>query len=230
MRPLLVVPGLFCTEIHDQDLGYVWGRFRQLYWGPPIGAPSGLRGKPGRILRGLPLPFGQSLNSSAHSSARCWTAGTAWARRCTSLPTIGASRWSTWGWRWRPRRAGSPPPAARRSTCSVSPTAGQSSARPTRPTRRCRSSAWSPPAARTPAPSRRWPASTPAFASRRWAARSRRRSSCPAPAASIRSPALPGPSSCPRTPATTSTTSTPGGGCGCRCSGAIPTTRPGSTS
>ncbi|HVZ87556.1 MAG TPA: hypothetical protein VHG72_11345 [Polyangia bacterium] len=62
VRPLLVVPGLFCTEIHDQDLGYVWGRFRQLYWGPPIGAPSGLRGKPGRILRGLPLPFGQSYD------------------------------------------------------------------------------------------------------------------------------------------------------------------------
>ena len=41
LRPLLVVPGLFCTEIHDDELGYIWGRFGQLYGGPPIGTLDG---------------------------------------------------------------------------------------------------------------------------------------------------------------------------------------------
>ncbi|HEY6477738.1 MAG TPA: hypothetical protein VI456_14260 [Polyangia bacterium] len=58
MRPLLVVPGLFCTEIHDDELGYIWGRFGQLYGGPPIGALEGTRGGAKGLLRGLPLLFG----------------------------------------------------------------------------------------------------------------------------------------------------------------------------
>jgi hypothetical protein len=58
LRPLLVVPGLFCTEIHDDELGYIWGQFRQLYGGPPIGTLAGLRGQPRELLRGLPLLFG----------------------------------------------------------------------------------------------------------------------------------------------------------------------------
>jgi len=58
LRPLLVVPGLFCTQIHDARLGFIWGRFRQLYAGPPIATRDRLEGGPGEILRGIPLPFG----------------------------------------------------------------------------------------------------------------------------------------------------------------------------
>jgi hypothetical protein len=58
LRPLLVVPGLFCTAIHDDELGYIWGQFGQLYGGPPIGTLAGLRGQPKELLRGLPLLFG----------------------------------------------------------------------------------------------------------------------------------------------------------------------------
>ncbi len=57
-RPLLVVPGLFSTQIRDQQLGFIWGRLRQLYVGPPIATLEGLRGQPGEILRGIPLVFG----------------------------------------------------------------------------------------------------------------------------------------------------------------------------
>jgi hypothetical protein len=53
-----VVPGLFSTEIHDDQLGFVWGRLRQLYGGPPIASLDGLRGRPLGILRGIPLLFG----------------------------------------------------------------------------------------------------------------------------------------------------------------------------
>ncbi len=58
VRPLLVVPGLFSTEIRDDRLGFVWGRFRQLYGGPPIATLEGLPGGPRDVLRGIPLPFG----------------------------------------------------------------------------------------------------------------------------------------------------------------------------
>lgn len=54
-RPLLVVPGLFSTEIHDDELGFIWGRLRNLYGGPPIATLDGLRGKPGAILRVIPI-------------------------------------------------------------------------------------------------------------------------------------------------------------------------------
>jgi hypothetical protein len=58
VRPLLVVPGLFSTEIHDEDLGYLWGTFRCLYGGPPIGTLEGLRGNARGIMRVIPLPAG----------------------------------------------------------------------------------------------------------------------------------------------------------------------------
>jgi len=58
VRPLLVVPGLFCTEIRDDRLGFIWGRFRQLYAGPPFATLDGLPGQPRNLLRGIPLPFG----------------------------------------------------------------------------------------------------------------------------------------------------------------------------
>jgi hypothetical protein len=57
-----VVPGLFCTEIHDEELGYIWGRFGQLYGGPPIGSLERLRGGAKGLLRGIPLPFGLSYD------------------------------------------------------------------------------------------------------------------------------------------------------------------------
>jgi hypothetical protein len=55
VRPLLVVPGLFSTEIRDDQQGYVWGRFRNLYGGPPIATLQGLRGRPGGIVRVIPI-------------------------------------------------------------------------------------------------------------------------------------------------------------------------------
>jgi hypothetical protein len=54
LRPLLIVPGLFGTEIHD-DARCLWGNFRCLYRGAPIGTLGGLRGRPGRVMRGIPL-------------------------------------------------------------------------------------------------------------------------------------------------------------------------------
>lgn len=55
VRPLLVVPGLFSTEIVDDQLGYIWGRLRNLYGGPPIATLEGLRGRPGAIVRVIPI-------------------------------------------------------------------------------------------------------------------------------------------------------------------------------
>jgi hypothetical protein len=55
VRPLLVVPGLFSTEIRDDELGHIWGRFRNLYGGPPIATLDGLRGRPGKIVRVIPI-------------------------------------------------------------------------------------------------------------------------------------------------------------------------------
>lgn len=57
-RPLLVVPGLFSTQIHDEQLGFVWGRLRNLYGGPPLATLDGLPGGPRDVLRGIPLLFG----------------------------------------------------------------------------------------------------------------------------------------------------------------------------
>jgi hypothetical protein len=51
LRPLLVVPGLFQTEIVDAQQGHIWGRLRNLYGGPPIATLDGLRGQPGGIVR-----------------------------------------------------------------------------------------------------------------------------------------------------------------------------------
>ena len=62
MRSLLVVPGLFCTELYDEELGFLWGKFRQLYGGPPLATLQGLRGGPKKILRALPLLFGFSYD------------------------------------------------------------------------------------------------------------------------------------------------------------------------
>ena len=57
-RPLLVVPGLFSSELYDDQLGFIWGRLRQLYVGPPLATLDGVRGRPLGILRGIPLVFG----------------------------------------------------------------------------------------------------------------------------------------------------------------------------
>ena len=55
MRPLLVVPGLFSTEIIDGEQGHIWGRLRNIFGGPPIATLEGLRGKPGNIVRVIPV-------------------------------------------------------------------------------------------------------------------------------------------------------------------------------
>lgn len=53
MRPLIVVPGLFSTEIYDDDLGILWGSFRCLYAGPPLGDLGGLRGRARNVMEGI---------------------------------------------------------------------------------------------------------------------------------------------------------------------------------
>jgi hypothetical protein len=53
VRTLLVVPGLFGTEIRDDVDGHLWGTLRCLYRGAPIGGLGGLRGRPGRVLHGI---------------------------------------------------------------------------------------------------------------------------------------------------------------------------------
>ena len=58
MRPLLVIPALFGTEIHDQEAGPMWGTFRCLYRGPLLGTPAGLRGRPGKVMSAIPLLAG----------------------------------------------------------------------------------------------------------------------------------------------------------------------------
>ncbi|HVR62174.1 MAG TPA: hypothetical protein VMU50_09755 [Polyangia bacterium] len=55
MRPLLVIPALFGTEIHDDELGAIWGTFGCLYRGPRIGTLDGLRGRPGRVMSQIPI-------------------------------------------------------------------------------------------------------------------------------------------------------------------------------
>ena len=55
MRPLLVVPGLFSTELVDDQLGHIWGRLRNIFGGPPIATLDGLRGRPGNIVRVIPI-------------------------------------------------------------------------------------------------------------------------------------------------------------------------------
>jgi hypothetical protein len=59
VRPLLVVPALFGTELHDEELGAIWGTFGCLYRGPLLSSPAGeLRGKPGKVMAGIPLLAG----------------------------------------------------------------------------------------------------------------------------------------------------------------------------
>jgi hypothetical protein len=53
VRPLLIVPGLFGTELHDADLGALWGTVGCLYGGPLIGELPALRGRAGRVMRGI---------------------------------------------------------------------------------------------------------------------------------------------------------------------------------
>ena len=55
MRPLLVVPGLFSTELVDDQIGHIWGRLRNIFGGPPIATLEGLRGRPGNIVRVIPI-------------------------------------------------------------------------------------------------------------------------------------------------------------------------------
>jgi hypothetical protein len=56
LRPLLVVPGLFSTEIVDGAQGHIWGRLRNIFGGPPIATLGAeLCGKPGAIVRVIPV-------------------------------------------------------------------------------------------------------------------------------------------------------------------------------
>src|SRR5262245_25397964 len=53
VRPLLIVPGLFGTEILDETVGSIWGPFSCLYRGPPVGELPAMRGRPGRVMSGI---------------------------------------------------------------------------------------------------------------------------------------------------------------------------------
>jgi Lecithin:cholesterol acyltransferase len=53
VRTLLIVPGLFGTEILDGEAAPIWGRFRCLYGGPPIGELPAPRGRAGRVMRAI---------------------------------------------------------------------------------------------------------------------------------------------------------------------------------
>ena len=55
MRTLLIVPGLFGTEIVDEDRGAIWGPFSCLYRGPLIGELPAPRGRAGRVITGISL-------------------------------------------------------------------------------------------------------------------------------------------------------------------------------
>ena len=60
MRTLLIVPGLFGTEIRCPEQGPIWGPFRCLYGGPLIGELPAPRGRAGRVMRAIalgPLPL-----------------------------------------------------------------------------------------------------------------------------------------------------------------------------
>jgi hypothetical protein len=55
VRTLLIVPGLFGTEICDPTLGAIWGTARCLYRGPLIGELPAPRGRAGRVMDGISL-------------------------------------------------------------------------------------------------------------------------------------------------------------------------------
>jgi hypothetical protein len=55
VRTLLIVPGLFGTEIVDGDLGSLWGSFSCLYRGPLIGELPAPRGRAGRVIQAITL-------------------------------------------------------------------------------------------------------------------------------------------------------------------------------
>jgi Lecithin:cholesterol acyltransferase len=60
LRALLIVPGLFGTEIHDDQVGTIWGTAGCLYRGAPIGELPRIRGRAGRVMTAisLQLPIG----------------------------------------------------------------------------------------------------------------------------------------------------------------------------
>jgi hypothetical protein len=53
MRPLLIVPGLFGTEIVDEEGRALWGPLERLYRGPLIGELPAPRGRAGRVMEGI---------------------------------------------------------------------------------------------------------------------------------------------------------------------------------
>jgi hypothetical protein len=53
MRPLLIIPGLFGTEIVDDDGRAIWGPLARLYSGPLIGELPAPRGRAGRVMEGI---------------------------------------------------------------------------------------------------------------------------------------------------------------------------------
>jgi hypothetical protein len=55
VRTLLIVPGLFGTEIRCPERGAIWGPFRCLYRGPLIGELPAPHGRAGKFMRGISL-------------------------------------------------------------------------------------------------------------------------------------------------------------------------------
>ena len=75
MRPLLVVPGLFSTELYDDDRACLWGKFRSLYGGPPIATLGRPLGRPGRIMRKIPIVGGLAYDLLGALERALGTAG-----------------------------------------------------------------------------------------------------------------------------------------------------------
>ena len=51
MRPLLIVPALFGTELHDDEQGAIWGTFGCLYRGPRLASLIAEEGPLGHYYR-----------------------------------------------------------------------------------------------------------------------------------------------------------------------------------
>ena len=85
VRTLLIVPGLFGTEILDAELGPIWGPFRCLYRGPAHRRAAGAaRARRPRHRGASPWAASSSTTSSARSCARSVAPATAWATTCSS--------------------------------------------------------------------------------------------------------------------------------------------------
>ena len=90
VRHLVVVPALFGTELHDEELGAIWGTFGCLYRGPRLASPGRAARQAGQGDERDPAVRRASATTSWAPSSRRWDApATCRARTCTCSPTTG---------------------------------------------------------------------------------------------------------------------------------------------